>query len=128
MPTALCALFPTPREGIDTMALLHGEAISAEEVERVISRQFDARQFASLCNAITWALAGRRCTTLPSFTERVNVADGGIDAEWLMPLPGDGDASPLLGPGWNVCQFKQRDIFTQGRQAVYSKITVSLVG
>ncbi|MGJ5673426.1 MAG: hypothetical protein ACR9NN_07420 [Nostochopsis sp.] len=63
------------------MSLTHGQSISAEDVETIISRNFSSQKFASLCNALTWAVSGRKCTSLPSFTERVNVKDGGIDAE-----------------------------------------------
>jgi DNA processing protein len=61
---------------------VHGRAITAEEVERLVGREFSPRQFASLCNAVAWAISGQRCTSIPSFTERVNAKDGGIDAEW----------------------------------------------
>src|SRR5438309_7543135 len=86
-----------------SVMIVHGQTISAEDVERIVSREFDARRFASLCNAIAWGTAGRRCSSLPAFTERVNVVDGGIDAEWDVEMPGDhAYQSPLLGPGWNV--------------------------
>ena len=111
------------------MALIHGRSISGEEIERIVSREFDARRFASLCNAIAWALARVRCSSLPSFTERVNVKDKGVDAEWSTDLPGDAnDAAALLGPGWNVHQYKQRDLFARGREEVLSGIKSGLKG
>ena len=111
------------------MPRVSGSPISAEEIERICSGQFDARKFASLCNAVTWASSGRCCTTLPSFTERVNVKDGGIDAEWTVEILNDrGATSALLGPGWNVFQYKQRDIFAQNRAKVFSNIKASLTG
>src|SRR5262245_44749420 len=91
------------------------KAISAEQIERICSRQFDARKFASLCNSIIWSAAGRKDMTLPAFTERVNVKDGGIDAEWDIEIPAGDKQSAMLKSGWNVYQFKQRDIFAQGR-------------
>ncbi|MEQ9623414.1 hypothetical protein [Coleofasciculus chthonoplastes] len=111
------------------MGLVHGQAISAEEIERIVSRQFTPKEFASLCNAIAWASAEQRCSSLPSFTERVNVADGGIDAEWQTELPDDcRSSSPLLGSGWNVFQYKQRDIFAQGRDKTFSNLKAGLKG
>ncbi len=105
------------------MSLIHGKAVSAEELERILSREFDARRFASFCNAVAWCSARQRCSTLPAFTERVNVKDKGIDASWNVTLLDDQEfASGLLGPGWNVFQYKQRDIFAQGRSATYSNI------
>lgn len=103
--------------------IIHGHEISAEEVERIVSREFQARRFASLCNAIVWGVAGRHCSSVPSFTERVNVADGGRDGEWSVELSEYPAArSPLLGPGWNVFQYKQRDITTQNRNRILSNI------
>lgn len=111
------------------MSLVHGKAISSEEIESIVSRQFSARDFANLCNSIAWASSGRRCSSLPSFTERVNVKDGGIDAEWEVDLPEDSDYySPLLGPGWNVSQYKQRDIFASGREQTFASLKAGLKG
>ena len=111
------------------MALVHGRAISSEEVESIVSREFTAREFASLCNAVAWATAGHVCSSVPSFTERVNVRDKGIDAEWNIELCADHEyASPLLGPGWNVFQYKQRDVFAQGRDRTYTNLKAGLRG
>jgi hypothetical protein len=113
----------------DAAAPTHGRAISAEEVERVVSRQFSPQRFAGLCNAIAWSASKRRCTWLPSFTERVNAKDHGIDAEWQEEFPNDGGyASPLLGPGWNVFQYKQRDVFAQGRDRTVAGLGRGLEG
>ncbi|BAZ25742.1 hypothetical protein NIES4073_66480 [Kalymmatonema gypsitolerans NIES-4073] len=110
------------------MSLAHGRSISAEDVESIISRKFSPQKFASLCNALTWASSRKRCTSLPSFTERVNVKDGGIDAEWYVELEDDNYSSPFLGYGWNVFQYKQRDIFTSGRDKVFSDLKAGLQG
>jgi hypothetical protein len=112
---------------LNPMALIYGKAITAEEVERVVSRQFTSTQFASLCNAIVWATSNRQCISLPSFTERVNVKDGGIDAEWSTDLTNDG-SSQLLGNGWNVFQYKQRDITTQDRDVIFKNLKGNLKG
>jgi hypothetical protein len=63
------------------MPLIHGQGISAGEIEREIS-SWDAVRFARLSNAVAWASTWRAAQTLPAFTERVIVADKGIDAEW----------------------------------------------
>ena len=63
------------------MPLIHGQGISAGEIEREIS-SWDAVRFARLSNAVGWASTWRAAQTLPAFTERVIVADNGIDAEW----------------------------------------------
>lgn len=108
---------------------MHGKSITAEEIEWIVSRQFNAQTFASLCNSIAWVSAGLRCANLPSFTERVNAKDGGIDAEWHADFPNDNNyASPLIGPGWNVYQYKQRDIFAQGRDKTFSNLLAGLKG
>lgn len=111
------------------MTLVHGQRITAEEIERIVSRRFTPQAFASLCNAVAWASSRRRCSSLPSFTERVNVKDGGIDAEWQAELPDDDNySSPLLGPGWNVFQYKRRDIFAAGREQAFSSLKAGLKG
>src|ERR1700688_4949040 len=94
------------------MPLLHGRDISADEIEAEIAR-WSAERFARLCNAIAWALPGLTGwrQTIPVFTERVHVADNGIDAEWERVLAA-GEAptapEPLLQPGLNVFQYKKR--------------------
>jgi hypothetical protein len=53
----------------------------------------------------------------------VNVKDRGIDVDWEVELATDvSTASPLLRPGWNVFQHKQRDVFAQGRQKTISNL------
>ena len=93
------------------MALLIGQPIDARELEQATS-QWSPENFSSMCDALAWAASGRQCSTLPSFTSRVNAADGGIDAEWALEIPDDGNPlpAPILGPGWNVFQYKKRDI------------------
>jgi hypothetical protein len=67
------------------MLPVHGRAISSEEIETGIGREFgDTKRFPSLCNSLAWAYAKGISASLPSFTERVNVADLGIDAEWAV--------------------------------------------
>src|SRR3990172_9581333 len=115
--------------GVGSMALVHGRAITSEEIERIVSERFTPKGFASLCNAVAWASSSRRCSALPSFTERVNARDGGVDAEWDIELPeNESHQSILLGAGWNVFQYKQRSIVAQGRQAVFSNLRGDLSG
>ena len=59
-----------------------------------------------MCNDLVWAVSGRQFPELPSFTERVNAADGGIDAEWEVEIADNNNAlpTPIVGPGWNVFQ------------------------
>jgi hypothetical protein len=110
------------------MLSIHGRAIYSEEIEIGIGREFgDPRRFPSLCNSLAWAYAKSASASLPSFTERVNVADLGIDAEWDTELPVDHD-SPLLGPGWNVFQYKQHDVSARGRGRAFSRLKDELRG
>lgn len=111
------------------MTLIHGQAISSEELERTLSRELTPQRFASLCNAVSWLSAGQVLEAVPSFTERVNVRDKGIDAELQVALPSNlPHASPYLGPGVNVLQFKQRDVFAQGRAKTVSGLKSKLKG
>ncbi|MBI1745383.1 MAG: hypothetical protein HYR55_02205 [Acidobacteria bacterium] len=111
------------------MALLIGQAITGRHLEQWTS-EWPPDRFASLCDALAWAASGRACPKLPSFTARVNAKDKGIDAEWDIVLPDDGHAlpTPILGPGWNVFQYKKRDLIADGRRAVISNLKSSLKG
>jgi hypothetical protein len=110
------------------MLPIHGRAVNSEEIEIGIGREFgDPRRFPSLCNSLIWAYAKSASASLPSFTERVNVADQGIDAEWETELPADYD-SPLIGPGWNVFQYKQHDVSARGRGRAFSRLKDELRG
>lgn len=110
------------------MAQVHGRAVTSEEVERLTGRDFGPAGFASMCNAIAWTSAKRRPSSLPAFTERVNVRDAGVDAEWETELPEGDYASALLGPGWNVFQYKQRDVAAVGREKLFSRLKSDLKG
>src|SRR5579859_3166077 len=66
----------------ERMPLIHGQDITALQVE-LEAAGWSAERFAQLCNAVAWALTwGTGENSIPAFTERVNVADGGKDAEW----------------------------------------------
>ncbi len=111
------------------MPLLIGQHISPEELERTTST-WPPERFAALCNTVIWAASGRAFQEFPSFTTRVNVKDGGIDAEWTIEIPEDqGDIpTPILGPGWNVFQYKKRDVLADKRQPIITRLRSSLVG
>lgn len=112
------------------MALIHGQRILADEVERITS-QFSEKDFVSLFNAIIWGIASKECSSLPSFTEQTKVKDGGIDAEWTNEFIFFNDSSyssGLVTKGWNVYQFKQRDISPSGRNNVFSQLKSELRG
>jgi len=107
--------------------LAHGRAISAQEFELEVGRIFSVEQFASLCNAIAWCAGSKSGLVQVSFTERVNVADNGIDAEWAMPAPAAKD-TPIAGAGWNVFQYKKRDITAQDRKRTVTALVSNLNG
>jgi hypothetical protein len=111
------------------MALLIGQPVDARELEQVTS-QWPPERFAAMCDALAWAVSGRAWTSLPSFTNRVNARDGGIDAEWTLDLPKDNFSipTPIFGPGWNVFQYKKRDLLAQDRKHTISTLKSSLKG
>ena len=111
------------------MALLIGHAMNGRDLEQVTS-PWPPERFASMCNALAWAVSGRQCPGLPSFTQRANAKDGGIDAEWSVELPDDGPpvSTPLLGPGWNVFQYKKRDLIAQDRRRIITNLRSHLQG
>lgn len=109
------------------MALLVGQPINARELEQATS-QWSPDRFASMCNDLVWAESGRQCPSLPSFTTRVNTADAGIDAEWEVAIPEGGPVlpTPIVGQGWNVFQYKKRDLIAQDRRRIISNLKSSL--
>jgi hypothetical protein len=111
------------------MALLIGQPINGRELEQETS-PWPPERFASLCDALAWAASGQTCPRLPWFTTRVNAKDGGIDAQWSVDLPQDGRPipTPILGPGWNVFQYKKRDLIAQDRRRIISQLKASLKG
>src|SRR5260221_191153 len=111
------------------MAFVHGQAIAAHEIERIAASEFSPKHFAALCNAIAWGASRMSCGSLPSFTERVNAKEGGVDVAWTVELPaGTTSSSPLIVSGWNVFQHKQRDVFAQGRQRTVSSLVAGVKG
>lgn len=111
------------------MSLLIGQPISPEELEQTTST-WSPERFAALCNTVIWAASGRAFQEFPAFTTRVNVKDGGIDAVWRIEIPEDNRhiPTPILGPGWNVFQYKKRDVLARKRQPIITCLRSSLVG
>jgi len=108
--------------------LVHGQEIGAGEIEREVSG-WDAVRFARLCNAVAWASTWPRAQALPAFTERVIVADNGIDAQWQGDLSPDAiGSSPLLTAGINVYQYKKREVTEQTRRNLVTSMASSLRG
>jgi hypothetical protein len=111
------------------MGLLIGQPVTGRDIEQLTSA-WSPERFASMCDALTWAVSGRQFPGLPSFTTRVNAKDGGIDAEWWAEIPDDNRhvPTPIVGPGWNVFQYKKRDLIAQDRRRVISNLKTSLIG
>ncbi|BAY93755.1 MULTISPECIES: ATP-binding protein [unclassified Tolypothrix] len=110
-------------------SLVHGQPISAEEIERIVSREFSPQTFVLLCNSIAWASAGKKCYSLPSFTERIYVPDRGRDAEWTVEIaPTQKHLSAFLSSGWNVYQYKHRDVSARNKAEIFSKLKADLKG
>ncbi|MGE4091014.1 MAG: hypothetical protein AB7G75_09265, partial [Candidatus Binatia bacterium] len=109
------------------MALLIGQSINGQDVEQM-TISWSPKQFASMCDDLAWAESGHSCPGLPSFTSRINAKDGGIDAEWSVEISGNDSAipTPIMGPGWNVTQYKKRNILAQDRQKIMSTLKTSL--
>lgn len=111
------------------MERLAGEPIDAATVERAIAA-WEPRRFASFCNALTWAAAGQAAFRAPSFTERVNDKDGGVDISWREGVTpsafGKTGPTPMLGPGTNVFQCKLRNVLASDRRRIVGALKSSL--
>lgn len=109
------------------MALMIGQPIDARELELTTSA-WPPGKFASLCDALSWAVSGQASQKLPDFTNRIYAKDGGIDAGWEIDLAGQVGSipTPLLGRGWNVFQYKQRDLMAQDRKKIISGLKSTL--
>src|SRR5260370_20511162 len=105
--------------------LSYGQRITKRELE-VATSYWSPDELSSLCNEVVWASARRQGTVLPSFTERVYVKDKGIDAEYIILDTEVGSFSPFIGAGWNVLQYKQRDIQAQSRTKIVSDLKSEL--
>ena len=109
--------------------LINGSRITAEELETITGRTFDAREYSRLCNAVAWSFAWRGSTHLPSLTERVNVSDNGKDAEWYQDCDPPSEEQPFIKPGCNVYQYKLREATAgEGRNRIINSLTQQLRG
>jgi len=110
------------------MSLQHGREITSDHVELIIGREFPIKRFVSLCNSLIWATSRSHGLAQTSFTERVFVRDNGVDAEWSVERPGDLPQGALIGKGWNVFQYKQRDVTGADRQQIIANLRRELRG
>src|ERR1017187_9272989 len=110
------------------MFLPHGREISSNQVELIVGREFPIKRFVSLCNSLVWATSKSQQLAQTSFTERVFVKDSGIDAEWTIDLPGELHQGALIRQGWNVFQYKQRDVTGSDRQQIVAGLRRDLRG
>src|SRR3972149_3364126 len=108
------------------MKMFIGQAIDAKMLEQETS-VWPVERGAAMYDALVWAASGRRQSTIPSFTTRVNATDGGVDAEWSVDVKVDRDdpPAPFLVPGWNVFQYKQHDA-ARGRSVILAGLKRSL--
>ena len=90
--------------------------LSAGNLELVLSGWPDSR-FVALCNALVWAYAGRsRAALSVAFTENEKAKDLGVDA--AVELEDDPVPGPLLNKGWNVFQYKRRNVVSDKLKSV----------
>ncbi len=110
-------------------AIAFGERILAIHVQSICSN-WSALEFTSLCNSLIWGTLGEIIPTLPSFTERVIVADNGIDAEWDIEIPAADVKvqNAFTVPGRNIFQYKKRDIAARDRKQIITNLKSVLKG
>ena len=107
---------------------IFGQTLSVFDVER-LPAETGPTQFVRLCGALIGkALADHIGSfTLPEISERINVPDGGVDAEYTTPealsVPETGG---LIGPGRTVFQFKYRDVSAADRRRIVQGIVQKL--
>lgn len=106
-----------------------GQAIDGREMERA-ANAWSGERFASFCDSLVWTVSRCRRRGLPSFTFNTNAPDGGVDAEYFDELPEapEGQADILIGAGWNVFQYKKRDVVASGRKKVVNSLKSQLKG
>ena len=110
------------------MTLVHGREITAEQIELIVGREYSVQRFASMCNAIAWVLSRNVGLTQVALTERVFVADNGIDAELLIEIPAfSPPPGSLFHPGHSVLQYKQQDITARDRSRIIGDLRRDLL-
>src|SRR5882724_1231799 len=102
--------------------------VTAELIEDLFGKHSDSVRFTSFCNSVVIAQSSASAPTIQILSEKPG-ADGGMDAEWTIPIDGSTNfKSPFGSPGWNVFQYKARSIAGDGRQAAFSKLCSDLNG
>lgn len=102
--------------------------ITAELIEDLFGKQSDSVRFANFCNSVIIAQSSAMASATQILSEKPG-ADGGIDAEWTIPVDGTIDfKSPFGSAGWNVFQYKARSIAGDGRKTAFSKLCNDLNG
>lgn len=101
-----------------------GQAVTAIDVEH-LRADTGPIDFVRLCGALIGQalVESAGSFALPQISERINVPDGGIDAEYTTPnnlsMPETGG---LIGPGRTVFQFKYRDPASAARPEIIRRI------
>lgn len=111
------------------MSLLLGQALDGRELERETSA-WSGERFAGMCDSLVWAASRQARTAPPSLTFNTNAPDGGVDAECVaeLPAPPTGQATLLIGSGWNVFQYKKRDALASDRKKIVAGLKSLLKG
>jgi len=105
-----------------------GQPVTAIDVERMRT-DTGPTDFVRLCGALIGkALADRVGSfTLPVISERINVPDRGVDAEYTTAeTPSVPETGGLIGPGRTVFQFKYRDASATNRSATVQRLVQKL--
>ncbi|MBI4249588.1 MAG: hypothetical protein HY611_08800 [Elusimicrobia bacterium] len=91
---------------------------------------WSSERFAGLCDGLIWAVSRQIRMAMPSFSFNTNAPDGGVDAECVaeIPAPLPVPESPLIVGGWNVFQFKKRDILASDRKKIVAGLKNQLKG
>ncbi|MBI4576025.1 MAG: hypothetical protein HY722_07155 [Planctomycetes bacterium] len=107
------------------MSPLLGQALDGRELEIETSGWSDER-FAGFCDSLVWAVSRRTRSGVPSFTFNTNAPDGGVDAECYAEVPAS--ETPLMERGWNVFQYKKRDVHASDRKKIVAGLKAQLKG
>ncbi|GEM_PF-1434509 len=112
-----------------TRLLKIGEAIDGHSLEAITSG-WPPEEFVTMCNSLLFAVIGRNVDSLPTFTERIYVSDRGIDGEWDINIVENNTnlPSPLVTKGWNVFQYKKRNMLTDKREPIISALKSKIKG
>lgn len=115
------------RSGVPS--IIHGQAIIADQIEGICS-YWNPLQFTALCNNVIWATIFNSINAIPKLSERVIVSDDGIDAEFMGDVSTSSlkSSNPFIKTGYNVFQFKKRDIRTRSRAEILSNLNSNLKG